>query len=357
VATSASRRAIQLNLVSNLAREASDAANLEQYFDLFCKVLSQPVPFDLAFLAAPEDGWSGTVRLVCRYPRYQGAKQAKPLERSELPGADSHIQLVVEERRTTIVESLTQQAHTDLRFFHSLGMKSCLQAPLTLTGQVQGVLSLLGRREGQFSRADIATVNETAIPLAWSLRLSQLQDKVESVTSQLEQSERTDWLTGLYNRKHFLQAAELELSRAARYRQRVSLLFMDLDRFRDINTRFGHGGGDAALRHVSAVLRRTSRSFDILGRYGGEEFAIMLPHSDRKGALSAALRVCSAIRAQQVEVGPGQTVTLSASIGAATYPVDGKTLEALMQRADKAMYQAKRNGGNGAAAASSSAQP
>lgn len=347
------QRTIRLNLVSVLTRETGGAATLEQYFQLFCAALADVLPFDLAYLAAPEGEWSGTIRLACKYPGGAPATSTDHPGRNDFPGADTHMQAVVQKGRAAALASIKELSHTDLRYFHSLGAKSCLQVPLTVQGQVGGVLNILGRREGQFSYADAAMVHGTALPLAWSLRLWQLQEALHRVTRQLEQSERTDWLTGLYNRKHFLQAAEQELSRAARYRQRVSLLFMDLDRFRDINNRFGHSGGDIALRHVSAVLRNTSRTFDILGRYGGEEFAIMLPHSDRKGALSAALRICSAIRERQVQVSPDQGITLCASIGSATYPVDGKTLEALMQRADKAMYQAKRNGGNGAAPASS----
>lgn len=155
----------------------------------------------------------------------------------------------------------------------------------------------------------------------------------------LEQAAATDPLTGLSNRRAFDQRLEEELKRAQRYGQPVSLLVMDLSGFKQINDRLGHAKGDEALVQVAQVLRASKRDGDTLFRWGGDEFAALLPHTNPAGAVIAAQRYAEAIHNICVE-----GLALAVNIGVAAYPDDADDPEALLRQADERMYRAKRCG-------------
>jgi len=164
----------------------------------------------------------------------------------------------------------------------------------------------------------------------------------------LERTERsavTDPLTRLFNRRHFGQALALELRRSHRYSLRLSLLMLDVDTFKRLNDRHGHVFGDLVLQRMGHVLRRAVRDADTPCRYGGEEFAVILPETDRLGAYALAERIRLHVRQSFTDkpVG-GQPVEVTLSGGIAAYPVDGEDPQALITRADQALYLAKRLG-------------
>ena len=153
----------------------------------------------------------------------------------------------------------------------------------------------------------------------------------------------TDALTGLMNRRAFSSAAQALMQLAARERHPVSVMVIDLDHFKDINDGYGHPAGDAMLAHVADLLRSSLRRSDICGRFGGDEFAVLLPNT----ALDAAHGVAEKLRtlAMQTTVPlDGLDVSVSLSIGIACSDASG--FDTLMARADQAMYQAKRHGSN-----------
>ncbi len=155
---------------------------------------------------------------------------------------------------------------------------------------------------------------------------------------------RLDPLTGVANRRYFFDRLEIELHRAERYASPVSLLLLDLDHFKRVNDDHGHLAGDAALVHVAEVLRETVlRRIDLIGRYGGEEFAILLPDTDLAGAQVVAERCRAAIAGHPCHVGGDSVVALSASIGVAS-PGAADDVDALVGRVDEALYQAKAKG-------------
>jgi diguanylate cyclase (GGDEF)-like protein len=137
-----------------------------------------------------------------------------------------------------------------------------------------------------------------------------------------------------------------ELERARRYQHDVALLMVDLDGFKAVNDSFGHVVGDAALQRVAQVLQRTVRKFDVCARYGGDEFAILLPGSDTARALQSAERIRRRVELSQPEaIPPGSGLRLTASIGVATRGA-GAGGAALIVEADRALYEAKGAGGN-----------
>ncbi len=157
----------------------------------------------------------------------------------------------------------------------------------------------------------------------------------------------TDGLTQIYNHRYFYELLGREIIRSKRYPQPVSLLMIDIDDFKIYNDAHGHLAGDGALRKVAAVLSGALRDVDIVTRYGGEEFGIILPETDKAGASVSARRLRKVIeetKFDKEEVMPRERLTIS--IGVATYPEDAKTREELIQKADEALYEAKHLGKN-----------
>lgn len=167
---------------------------------------------------------------------------------------------------------------------------------------------------------------------------------------ELRQSAETDSLTGVANRRRFLAAFDRECARASRHREPLSVALVDLDDFKSINDRMGHLAGDEVLRTVANRILQSLRASDLLSRYGGDEFAILLPRTKLKGAIEVAERVRKSIAATPLEV-DNQRIPFSISIGVATHPAAQKAdREQLLNRADMALYDAKAQGRNRVAA-------
>lgn len=159
---------------------------------------------------------------------------------------------------------------------------------------------------------------------------------------ELERLAAEDALTGLANRRRLLRAAEVELQRARRSGQPLSVLMLDMDRFKRINDQLGHDVGDAVLRDFAAVLARQIRATDLAGRLGGEEFAVLLPATSLSDAGEIAERIRGAVAATPVAGQPRWR--LSVSVGVASLSADEEGFEHLLKRADQALYEAKSTG-------------
>lgn len=176
--------------------------------------------------------------------------------------------------------------------------------------------------------------------------------KRKAVEQQLEGLARTDSLTGLFNRGHFLVEAELELLRSIRYGRPLSLLMIDADLFKNINDRYGHAVGDATLRKLADVCQKTLRTADIAGRLGGEEFAILLPETDHDEALEVAERLRQSLETSRVPLKSGLPLQFTVSIGVSSLASKDDNLDMLLSLADTALYDAKRSGRNKVCSAS-----
>ncbi|MBN2408559.1 MAG: diguanylate cyclase [Candidatus Aminicenantes bacterium] len=154
-----------------------------------------------------------------------------------------------------------------------------------------------------------------------------------------------DWLTGLYNHGYFKKFLDLEIKKSLRQRYPIALIMIDIDNFKSYNDTYGHPVGDVILQELGQVLRKSVREVDLVARYGGDEFAVVLPYSDGEGGLRVAQRIDQAIRSCDFSTkGLARGTRLTVSMGVACYPRDGFHVDALIQSADQKLYEAKVKG-------------
>jgi diguanylate cyclase (GGDEF)-like protein/PAS domain S-box-containing protein len=178
--------------------------------------------------------------------------------------------------------------------------------------------------------------------------IQQVQDITErkELAQRLEHEARTDCLTGLSNRRHFLELATQELARVRRYRSPLTLAMLDVDHFKTINDTYGHEIGDKVLIELADICRRALREPDVVGRIGGEEFAILFPQTACDQAYEIAERLRMAIAAAEIPIEHGLPVHFTVSLGITSFAESDTNIDMLLSRADKALYEAKHNGRN-----------
>lgn len=169
--------------------------------------------------------------------------------------------------------------------------------------------------------------------------------KDQELTEKLERLSCTDELTGLHNHRHFRERLREEFLRARRYHHALAVMMLDLDNFKSVNDTYGHPAGDETLTGIARILAKNTRSVDIVTRYGGDEFAILLPNTDAGGARVCADDILQAIGDQPI-VAQGRPLRITASVGIAALDLSDKDEDALLRRADKALYGAKHKGRN-----------
>lgn len=179
----------------------------------------------------------------------------------------------------------------------------------------------------------------------YAVHLEELVELRARQLVEIERLARTDVLTGVSNRRHFFEMGESELQRAKRHQRSLSILVMDLDRFKEINDNFGHAVGDEALKILATTASNCLRTNDVFGRLGGDEFVALLPETDGPRAIETAERLIEEIRNISIPV-DGVSVGFTLSVGGATRCSQDESLETLLQRADEALYQAKGEGRN-----------
>ena len=228
---------------------------------------------------------------------------------------------------------------------------SFLAVPLKYKDTVVGVLSFNRPTVSGFAGDEIKLLAAVANQAAMAIMNARLYQ--ETVELSL-----TDALTGTANRRHLFQRLEMEVTRAQRFGNDLSLIMIDIDHFKAYNDRNGHPAGDEVLKGVAAALLRTVRKIDTVARYGGEEFAVILPQIRREEAIAVGeklRRAVSQINFPNADRQPGGRITIS--VGVAHFPTDAQDLTQLLLRADAALYAAKNGGRNRLVAYSAGLQP
>jgi diguanylate cyclase (GGDEF)-like protein len=242
--------------------------------------------------------------------------------------------------------TIVNDAPNDPRFATKLdnrsrfATRSILCAPLVSRGRTIGVLEIINKREGRFTRADLDLMLTLVEPCAIALENAILFQRTEQLTI-------TDDLTKLFNSRYLNLYLGREIKRCKRHGIPLSIIFLDLDGFKGINDQYGHLAGSGTLTEVGGILAEGVRESDILARYGGDEFVAVLPETPASGAIVIAERLRRSIEENRFLHSMGLSARISASFGIASYPDHALTPEALIQKADQAMYRVKEREKNG----------
>jgi diguanylate cyclase (GGDEF)-like protein len=215
------------------------------------------------------------------------------------------------------------------------GIRSVVYLPLIVKNKAIGSLIIASRRPNAYSSAQVLLLERLAFQIAMPIENTRLYARAE-------QRARIDEITGLFNRRYFNECIKLEIERHARYSGMMSLILLDLDYFKAYNDVQGHTAGDKILELIGRLVTGGLRNTDLAFRYGGDEFAIILPQSESGDALVVAERVRRKIAIEMNR----KSIKLSASLGLACWPVDGYTPGDMVNAADRALYHAKQSGGN-----------
>jgi diguanylate cyclase (GGDEF)-like protein len=215
-------------------------------------------------------------------------------------------------------------------------VRSLLVLPLVLHDRALGTLILGARRPRAFGDAVRPTLEVLASHLAVSLANARMVAKLEAMAT-------TDGLTGLLNKRAMLEAAEQKVAASARFSRKLSVLVTDIDFFKKVNDTYGHDVGDVVIKGLGEILKRQKRTTDLVARFGGEEFVVLCEQTDEKGAMLLAERIREELGKTvfHTEKGP---LSVTCSIGVATFPEAGRTWEQLFKAADDALYVSKRSG-------------
>jgi len=249
---------------------------------------------------------------------------------------------VVEQERTVYIPDVlspgSEFPNEKMVKIKGFNERAYLGIPLILRNRVLGVVALLSVKPDAYDANQIKLIETIAYQASIAMDNAQLFEKVQQMAI-------TDSLTGLYNRRYFFAIAANEVERSRRYKKDLSLIMMDIDYFKTLNDTHGHLVGDQLLKLITGRCVALLRKVDIMVRYGGEEFVILLPETSTEEAQKAANRICREVADVMLVTDEG-AVSVTVSIGVAGLTTEQDSLEALIAAADKALYAAKEAGRN-----------
>lgn len=249
-------------------------------------------------------------------------------------------QTILDQDGLFVVEDTSQVSFFTNPLAIAEGIRSVIAVPLKVHGQIVGILYLNDFVPRRFSSQKLELLTIMASFATLSISNARLHEQTKRLAA-------TDGLTGLYNYRQFKLMLQQELLRAARYGHPLSLIMFDIDNFKQFNDSYGHPCGDQILVQMAETLQEVFRGADLVFRYGGEEFTVLLPESNLEQAARAAERTRMQIAAMNIawpDIDEQLRVTVSA--GVVTCPHDGATAEYLLDAVDELLYRAKREGKN-----------
>ncbi len=329
------RTADELGLLNQIAKALTSSLDIDEVMQVILAKISELLrPRNWSLLLRDE----ATNELVFQAAMGPGSQGLAGLR---VRAGEGICGWVAENNAPLLVDDVSKDPRFSSRFdeasrFHT---KAILCAPLASKSRVMGVIELVnGEADGVFSQEDLRLLQMVCEFSAIAIENARNFAKVQELTV-------IDDHTGLFNSRHLKRTLEVEVIRATRFGHPISLVFFDLDHFKQVNDQHGHTIGSKLLREVGLLLARTLRSTDIAVRYGGDEFVAILPETSKDQAVDAGRRLRDALESTKFLAGePYGPLRMSASFGVASFPDDAKTPEELVEHADAAMYAAKRAG-------------
>jgi len=319
----------ELALLNELTRVITSSLNVQDVCGAFVGKLRKVMKVDWAAIVVAEN-----TELVFEALFAEGSSPWQKGDKIAIKGTGTELAL---KRRKAVYEADLAcgcKFWTDETLLKN-GIRSVVYAPLIAKEEPIGGFWIGSTEPAAYTPEHIQLLERLATHIAMPVENSRLYAKAE-------QRARIDELTGLFNRRHLDERLRQEIDERQRYGGLMSIMMLDLDFFKAYNDKHGHKAGDAVLREVGGVIRGAVRSMDLVFRYGGDEFVILLPQTDGQAAFVVAERVRIKIAQQMKDKQP----RITASLGLATWPGDGVTVDALMNAADRALYYAKQTGGN-----------
>jgi diguanylate cyclase (GGDEF)-like protein len=319
----------EISLVNRLTTIITSSVSIQMIFDGFTQELQKVAEVDWATIAVLDEN-----ELYVMALSGSAGSAWQPQERIALEGTATE---VVCRDRKTVYESDLRRSNRFWTGEHHLqqGVRSIIYLPLSVTDRDIGSLILGSRRANAYTPRQIRLLEKVASQIAAPIENAQLYDRAE-------QRARVDELTGLFNRRHFEERLKEEIARHSRYGEAFSVMILDLDNFKTYNDIYGHPSGDTLLGQIGRIIKTSIRDADQAFRYGGDEFAVILPHT----AMEDARIVAERVREQMARKMQEKSIAVTCSIGVAGYPSDGAIPGELVTVADTALYYAKRTGAN-----------
>lgn len=329
----------ELNLYEEASRALPSSIDLNEILDAImrrAKELSKAETWTVFLID------EGTGELV--FKRTEG-KKTKETQKFRLMIGEGIAGWVAKEGIPVLVPDVSQDKRFSRKVDKALNLKNKIKSIMCIliksSEKALGVIEVFNKTTGEpFTREDfnqlIKLVDQSSILIERAL----LYQKVEELSI-------TDDLTKLFNTRYLNRSIEMEIQRSLRYRTSVSLIFMDIDYFKDVNDRYGHLVGSKTLAEMGQLLIKNLRSVDVVVRYGGDEFVIVLPHTPPAAAAQIAERIRKAVEKNAFLEKEGYTLRITASFGVASYPESARSKDELLRLADEAMYKVKYHTRNG----------
>jgi diguanylate cyclase (GGDEF)-like protein/putative nucleotidyltransferase with HDIG domain len=323
------KREQELALINRLDTVITSSLNIREVYGAFIAELKEVIDVDWATIALIEGGELYFEVLSTEVGSAWQAGEKIPLEGTGTEWVAKRKKALFEPDLARTSKFWTGEAQL------KQGIRSIVYLPLIVKGDAIGSLVVASRQPNAYTSSQVHLLESLASQIAMPVENSRLYAKAE-------QRARVDELTGLFNRRHFDERLREEIDRHSRYGGMMSLIFLDLDLFKDYNDKYGHLAGDKVLARVGRLVEKSIRNIDIAFRYGGDEFAVLLPKSVADDAFVVAERVRVKIAAEMRK----KRLRITTSLGLASWPSDGVTPDELVTAADRALYYTKKTGGN-----------
>ncbi|MGZ9159549.1 MAG: GAF domain-containing protein [Candidatus Limnocylindrales bacterium] len=330
----------ELRRLLDMSGELSESLDPRQVANLMAGHLARAMGVDECAISY-WDRPSGRVESLGYYPPLRIEDMEPYFEVAGFP----ETMRVLERGNTVIVDADDPDADpAEVALLRRDGLRMLAMLPLVAKGQAIGLVEMFSKAEVRWDAQRLELARTMANEAAMALENARLYEDARKLADR-------DPLTGFFNHRYLHERLGEEVVRAQRGKRPLSVLMLDLDDFKLVNDTFGHLFGDRVLTWIAELIRSTLRASDVPARYGGDEFAVILPETDADEACRTAERILEAFRDRPFVGEQRGPVPTAVSIGVATFPSDGRTATELIAAADAALYEAKRAGGHAAAAA------